>query len=50
LGACGASAWPAAYEAKRTINPEAEALLAAITGYRTRAAAMGRSIECVIAV
>ena len=25
-------------KAKRTINPEAEALLAAITGYRTRAA------------
>jgi len=37
-------------KAKRTINPEAEALLAAITGYRTRAAASGRSIERVIAV
>ena len=37
-------------KAKRTINPEAEALLAAITGYRTRAAATGRSIERVIAV
>jgi transposase len=36
-------------KAKRTINPEAEALLAAITGYRTRAAS-GRSIERVIAV
>src|ERR1700676_2309843 len=37
-------------KAKRTINPEAEALLAAISGYRTRAAASGRSIERVIAV
>ena len=37
-------------KAKRTINPEAEALLAAIAGYRARAAAMGRSIERVIAV
>src|SRR5271170_3555566 len=37
-------------KAKRTINPEAEALLAAITGYRARAAATGRSIERVIAV
>ena len=37
-------------KAKRTIDPEAEALLAAIAGYRTRAAAMGRSIERVIAV
>ena len=37
-------------KAKRTINPEAGALLAAITGYRTRAAATGRSIERVIAV
>jgi transposase len=37
-------------KAKRTINPEAEALLAAITGYRTRADATGRSIERVIAV
>ena len=32
-------------KAKRTVNPEAEALLAAIAGYRTRAAATGRSIE-----
>ena len=37
-------------KAKRTVNPEAEALLAAIAGYRTRAAATGRSIERVIAV
>jgi transposase len=37
-------------KAKRTIDPEAEALLAAIAGYRSRAAAMGRSIERVIAV
>jgi hypothetical protein len=37
-------------KAKRTIDPEAEALLAAISGYRARAAAMGRSIERVIAV
>ena len=37
-------------KAKRTVDPEAEALLAAIAGYRTRAAATGRSIERVIAV
>ena len=37
-------------KAKRTVNPEAGALLAAIAGYRTRAAATGRSIERVIAV
>jgi transposase len=37
-------------KAKRTIDPEAEALLTAIAGYRARAAAMGRSIERVIAV
>ena len=37
-------------KAKRTIDPEAEALLAAIAGYRARAAATGRSIERVIAV
>jgi hypothetical protein len=37
-------------KAKRTIDPEAEALLAAVTGYRARAAATGRSIERVIAV
>src|SRR5260370_36802042 len=37
-------------KAKRTVNPEAEALLAAIAGYRTRAAATGSSIERVIAV
>jgi transposase len=37
-------------KAKRTINPETEALLAAIAAYRARAAAMGRSIERVIAV
>jgi hypothetical protein len=37
-------------KAKRTVNPEAEALLAAIAGYRTRAGATGRSIERVIAV
>ena len=36
-------------KAKRTIDPEAEALLAAIAGYRARAAAMGRGIERVIA-
>ena len=29
-------------KAKRTIDPEAEALLAAIAGYRVGAAAMGR--------
>src|SRR5262249_23610094 len=37
-------------KAKRTVDPEAEALMAAIAGYRSRAAAMGRSIERVIAV
>ena len=36
-------------KAKRTVDPEAEALMAAIAGYRSRAAAMGRSIERVIA-
>ncbi len=37
-------------KAKRTIEPEAEALLTAIVGYRARATATGRSIERVIAV
>src|SRR2546423_10502905 len=37
-------------KAKRTVDPEAEALMAAIAGYRSRAAAMGRSIERVIVV
>src|SRR5437588_10579850 len=37
-------------KAKRTVDREAEALMAAIAGYRSRAAAMGRSIERVIAV
>src|SRR5215510_10490612 len=37
-------------KAKRTVDPEAEALMAAIAGYRSRAAAMGRSIERVIAI
>jgi len=37
-------------KAKRTVDPEAQALLAAIAGYRGRAAATGRSIERVIAV
>ena len=37
-------------KAKRTVDPKAEALLAAIAGYRARAAAVGRSIERVIAV
>ena len=37
-------------KAKRTIDPEAEALLAAIAAYRARAAATGRSVERVIAV
>ncbi len=37
-------------KAKRTIDPEAEALLTAVSGYRARAAATGRSIERVIAV
>jgi hypothetical protein len=34
---------------KRTIEPDAEALLAAIVGYRARATATGRSIERVSA-
>jgi len=37
-------------KAKRTIDPEAKALQAAIAGYRARAASIGRSIERVIAV
>ena len=37
-------------KSKRTINPEADALLAAIAGYRARAAATGRRIERVIAM
>ena len=37
-------------KAKRTIHPEAGALLAAIAGYRARAAATGHSIQRVIAV
>ena len=37
-------------KAKRTIDPEGEALLAAISGYRARATATGGSIERVIAV
>src|SRR5271156_5682694 len=32
-------------KAKRTINPEVEALLAAITGYRARAAAAGCTLR-----
>jgi transposase len=37
-------------KAKRSIDPKAEALMAAIAGYRARAATTGRSIERVIAV
>src|SRR6516225_12027008 len=37
-------------KAKRAIDPEAKALQAAIAGYRARAAAIGRSVEHVIAV
>ena len=37
-------------KAKRTIHPAAGALLAAIAGYRARAAATGHTIERVIAV
>ena len=37
-------------KAKRTIEPTAEALMAAIDGYRTRATAAGRSVERVIAI
>src|SRR4249919_3944061 len=37
-------------KAKRTINPEAEALSTAIAGYRARAATTGRSIERVIPI
>src|SRR5437879_11574071 len=37
-------------KAKRTIDPQAEALLAAVSGYRARAAATGCRVERVIAV
>jgi hypothetical protein len=37
-------------KAKRTVDADAESLMAAIAGYRARAAALGRSIERVIAV
>ncbi|MGB2593700.1 MAG: IS110 family transposase [Pseudolabrys sp.] len=37
-------------KAKRTINPDAESLMAAIAGYRARATASGRSVERVITV
>ena len=37
-------------KAKRTINPDAESLMAAIAGYRARATASGRSVEPVIMV
>jgi transposase len=37
-------------KAKRTVDPTAEALMAAITGYRARATVAGRCIERVIAV
>lgn len=36
-------------KAKRTIEPDKNGLLAAIDGYRTRAAAAGRSVKRVIA-
>jgi transposase len=35
-------------KAKRTINPDAESLMAAIAGYRARATATGHSVERVI--
>ena len=35
-------------KAKRTINPDAESLMAAIAGYRARATASGHSMERVI--
>ncbi len=37
-------------KAKRTINPDAESLMAAIAGYRARATASGHSVERVITV
>ncbi|MGB8042478.1 MAG: hypothetical protein WCF66_05915, partial [Pseudolabrys sp.] len=37
-------------KAKRTINPDAESLMAAIAGYRARATATGHSVERVITV
>jgi transposase len=37
-------------KAKRTINPDAESLMAAIAGYRARATAAGHSVERVITV
>lgn len=37
-------------KAKRTVNPDSESLMAAIAGYRARAAATGHSVERVITV
>src|SRR4051812_15367433 len=37
-------------KAKQTIEPKAEALLAAIDGYRNRSRAVGRTIERVVAI
>src|SRR6202046_3307237 len=37
-------------KAKRTINPDAESLMAAIAGYRARATASGHSVERMITV
>ena len=37
-------------KAKRTIEPKAEALMAAINGYRARASETGRMVERVVAV
>ena len=37
-------------KAKRTINPDAESLMAAIAGYRARATATGHNVERVITV
>jgi hypothetical protein len=37
-------------KAKRTINPDAQSLMAAIAGYRARATATGHSVERVITV
>src|SRR3954468_6322658 len=37
-------------KAKQTIEPKAEALLAAIDGYRDRSRAVGRTVERVVAI
>ena len=50
LGIGGTGSWAASVvKAKQSIEPTAEALLAAIDGYRDRARAAGRTVERVVA-